>query len=197
MSFDHTAPHTAFAGHRQIASGALSDVLTQAKAAFDLSGGAHIDLLNDQTGDFVEVDLHGEMDAVLARLNPVSPDAPEAKRAGRPKLGVVAREVTLLPRHWDWLASQPEGASAALRKLVEDARKDVSGRDRARRSERAADKFMRRMGGNLPLFEDAYRAFYAKDDTRMAQLIAAWPADVRDYLGRLVKTARRDAADVT
>jgi len=195
MTIDLQAPCTAFVGHRMIATGAAADVVRAAKRAFDADRNALPTLFDDATGETVEVNLLGDEAEVLARLAPTPFDG-EARRVGRPKLGVVAREVTLLPRHWDWLAEQPEGASAALRKLVEDARRDLSGKDRARRSKAAADRFMRRMAGDLPLFEDAYRAFYAGDDLRMGQLIAGWPTDVRDHLTRLVERARRDEAAI-
>jgi hypothetical protein len=193
MTTDPEPQFTAFAGQRLIATGSLTEVVRVAKQAFD----ANRDLLplvfDDSSGETVGVNLQGTEAEALARLAPPAGE-PDAKRAGRPKLGVVAREVTLLPRHWDWLAQQPEGASAALRKLVEEARRDLSGKDRARRSKTAADRFLRHMAGDLPLFEDAYRAFYAGDDERMRQLTAAWPADIRAHVLRLVERARRDEA---
>lgn len=195
MTIDPQAPCTAFIHHRLIASGPAVEVIRKAKQAFDADRDALPIVFDDGTGETVEITLHGTEADVLARFIP-TPQEPDAKRVGRPRLGVVAREVTLLPRHWDWLSEQPDGASAALRKLVEAARRDLSGRDRARRSQAAADRFMRRMAGDLPLFEDAYRAFYAGEDLRMGQLTAAWPADVREHLMRLVSTARRDQAAV-
>ena len=175
MILTHQTLCTAFAAQRLIASGPLADVALKTKAAMDAVGAEPALIFNDETGDLIELDLRGDEAAVVARLSTAEPDASDNRRVGRPKLGVVSREVTLLPRHWDWLAIQPEGASAALRKLVEEARRDVSGKDRARRSLRAADRFMYRMGGDLPLFEDAYRAFYAKDFDRMsATTCAVW-----------------------
>ncbi len=76
----------------------------------------------------------------------------EPRGRGRPKLGVVAREVTLLPRHWDWLNAQPGGASVALRKLVEQARRANGDADRARAAREAAYHFMSAMAGDLPAF---------------------------------------------
>ncbi|MNV41248.1 hypothetical protein D3C71_1328790 [compost metagenome] len=98
---------------------------------------------------------------------------------------MVPREVTLLPRHWDWLAAQPGGASVALRKLVEQARRDNEAQDQTRQRQEAAYRFMSAMTGNLPGFEEATRALYASDRERFAQCIAAWPEDVRDYAVRL------------
>jgi len=144
----------------------------------------------DDNGDQIEPDWRLSDAEIIARFSPEP--APADKRVGRPKLGVVAREVTLLPRHWDWLSSQPGGASAALRKLVDQARRDSVGADRARRSQRAVDRFIYRMGGDLPQFEDAYRALYAQDFATLDRLIDAWPTDIRDHLRRLVASFTRD-----
>jgi hypothetical protein len=96
-------------------------------------------------------------------------------------LGVVAREVTLLPRHWDWLAVQPGGASVALRKLVDEARRSSGDRDRTRAAQEATYRFISAIAGNLPGFEEACRALFAHDRRRFGDLIAGWPEDVRDY----------------
>jgi hypothetical protein len=108
--------------------------------------------------------------------------APEPRGRGRPKLGVVAREVTLLPRHWDWLGAQPGGASVALRKLVEEARRASGDRDRSRAARDAAYHFMAVMAGNLARFEEASRALFADDRRRFVELIAGWPGDIRDHI---------------
>ena len=104
---------------------------------------------------------------------------------GRPKLGVVAREVTLLPRHWEWLAAQPGSASVTLRRLVEDARKSGGAKQRARAARDAAYAFMHALAGDFPGFEEAIRALYADDRTRFENQVTDWPADVRDYAIRL------------
>ncbi len=109
--------------------------------------------------------------------------------AGRPRLGVVAREVTLLPRHWQWLSSQPGGASVALRKLVDEARLANIGKDRVRQSQEAAYRFMSAMAGDAPGFEEAARALFAGDEHRFEQCISVWPEDVRDHAKRLAKDA--------
>ena len=118
---------------------------------------------------------------------------PKPARPRPPKLGVVPREVTLLPRHWDWLAAQPGGASVALRKLVEQARRDNEVRDRKRERQEAAYLFMCSLAGNLPGFEEATRALYADDRKRYAEQVASWPEDVRNYALRLAwkRTAAR------
>jgi hypothetical protein len=140
---------------------------------------------------------HREVVARLPQPSMVEPetDAPaEPRGRGRPKLGVVAREVTLLPRHWDWLGAQPGGASVALRKLVEDARRANGDRDRQRAARDAAYHFMSTMAGDLPGFEEASRALFADDRRRFAELIADWPVDIRDHI---VKLAFRDLAEPT
>jgi hypothetical protein len=126
----------------------------------------------------VDLDLRGDLEAVLARLAP----APEAEKRGpgRPKLGVTAREVTLLPRHWDWLAGQPGGASTALRKLVEGALREAEGPDRARRARDTAYRFMTAMAGDRPGYEEATRRLFADDAAGFAEATEAWPEGVRD-----------------
>jgi hypothetical protein len=100
---------------------------------------------------------------------------------------VVAREVTLLPRHWEWLSAQPGGASVALRRLVDEARRANGERDRNRAARDAAYHFMSAMAGNLANFEEAARALFADDRRRLAGLIATWPDDIRDHVIKLVE----------
>ena len=176
---------TAFAGEQLIASGPLAKVLPAARMASE----APLLIFADDNGDQVEPDWRLRDEEIVAQLDPASATD---KRVGRPKLGVVAREVTLLPRHWEWLSSQPGGASAALRKLVDQARRENVSADRARRSQRAADRFIYRMAGDLPQFEDAYRALYAQDFATLDRLIANWPTDIRDHLRRLVVSFTHD-----
>jgi hypothetical protein len=181
---------TAFVGERMIAAGSLLEILPAARAEAQ----ANPLIFADDNGDLVEPDWRLEDKEIADRLTP-APDAGAAQRGvGRPKLGVTAREVTLLPRHWAWLARQPGGASAALRRLVEQARRDSTDTDQARLSQRAADRFMYRMAGDLPDFEEAYRALYAADFVRMDQLIADWPSDIRDHLKRLMAKLAADLA---
>src|SRR6185436_5318754 len=134
-------------------------------------------IFEDATGRAVDVDTRGSDADVVERLARTHPDLVEAARGpGRSKLGVVAREVTLLPRHWDWLSAQPGGASVALRKLVEDARRTSEPRDRVRRAQEAAYRFMSAMAGNLPGFEEAARALFAANRERFAAETEPWPA---------------------
>ena len=134
------------------------------------------------TSEPVEIDLRGTVDDVLARLGAAAGDAPPAPRSpGRPKLGVVAREVTLLPRHWEWLASQPGGASVTLRKLVEAARKEQRRDDRRRAAQEATYRFALAMAGDEPGFEESMRALYAGDARALRGAHRVLAADVRDH----------------
>jgi uncharacterized protein len=124
-----------------------------------------------------------------------APDQPNEPRGpGRPKLGVVAREVTLLPRHWDWLNDQPGGASVALRKLVEAARVTQAAADRRRLAQQSADRFMSAVAGNEPGYEEAARALYSGDRVRFEESMVAWPADVRRHAMQLATAAFDDGA---
>lgn len=142
-------------------------------------------MFDDATGCQMDLDIRGTPEQISARYaRPAEPPAGPRGR-GRPKLGVIAREVTLLPRHWDWLGQQPGGASVALRKLVDQARKTSGDRDRVRAAQEAAYRFMSAAGGSLSGFEEASRALFAYDRRRFSELIANWPEDVRDYAVRL------------
>ncbi len=199
----NSEPHSAFIafeGDRRVASGDLREVARAAKQTLDRRHDASIAVFGEASGGPIEIDFRGTVEEVLARLPDVTGapvalnDAPSAPRGpGRPKLGVVAREITLLPRHWDWLAQQPGGASVAIRKLVEEARRTGEDKDRLRQAREATYRFMSVMAGNKPHYEDAIRALFAGDPVRFEELIAGWPADVRDHASRLAAGAfRRD-----
>lgn len=185
----------AFAGDVCIAAGDLSCVALAAQKA--MTAGRHdpVLLFDAQTSEPIEVDLRGSRDDVLRRLPPAAASGPDtapqetSRGPGRPKLGVVPREVTLLPRHWDWLGIQPGGASVALRKLVEAAMRSNAGKDRIRTAQNAAYKFMSVMAGNRPGFEEAARALFAADAPKFDQLISVWPKDIRDHLRMLATDA--------
>jgi hypothetical protein len=199
MSPDTHRAYVAFDGNRRIASGDLREVARAARQMLDRREDASILVFDDASSGPIEIDFRGTVEEVLARLPDVtaaSDDAQSAPRGpGRPKLGVVAREITLLPRHWDWLAQQPGGASVAIRRLVEDARRTGDDRNRQRQAQEAAYRFMSVMAGNKPHYEDAIRALFAGDPLRFEQLIAGWPADVRDHAAKLAERAfRREPA---
>jgi len=175
---------TAFSGFRRLAAGPLHQVAIAAKAAIELGTAESVTIYEDATGQLVEVDIRGSEAEVIARLSSGLKE-PESRGPGRPRLGVVAREVTLLPRHWEWLNAQPGGASVALRKLVEGARRTHSAADRRREEQGAAYRFIASIAGNLPDFEEAARALFADDAARFAEVVAAWPPDLRSHAIRL------------
>ncbi|MEA1675550.1 DUF2239 family protein [Nitrospirillum sp. BR 11163] len=191
MGLDPDMRCTAFAGTRFLATGTLVEVALAAKAAQDAGDDGLIFIFNEATGRAVDVDLRGTVEAVRGRLAPVFPAdlTPAPARPGRPKLGVVAREVTLLPRHWEWLNSQPGGASVALRKLVDAARHANEGTDRVRQAREAAYRFMSTMAGDRTGFEEAARALFAGDHAGLETYSRDWPADVRTHSLRLAGPA--------
>ena len=176
--------YTSFDGHRRIASGSLQANALAVKQAIEAGTPSSVLTFDDSTGRTVEVDTRGSEQQLAARFA-ISEPAPETRGRGRPKLGVIAREVTLLPRHWDWLATQPGGASVALRKLVEDARRANGDKDRARQAQERAYHFMLALAGDLPGYEEATRALFANDAQRFGELITGWPEDLREHASRL------------
>ncbi|GAB1583307.1 DUF2239 family protein [Phyllobacterium phragmitis] len=182
MQEPENATCTAFAGERRIASGSKLDVALTLKWE---NRRENVLVFDDTTGRQIDFDLSGSLEDVTTRILAAgSPRTP-----GRPKLGVVAREVTLLPRHWDWLNGQPGGASAAIRRLVDAARNADDGQDRARQAQEAADRFMMAMLGDQPGYEEAARALYAKDEARFRTLIANWPTDLKSHVEKLAAPA--------
>jgi hypothetical protein len=198
MSQHQPQTFTAFEGQRRLASGSLHEVALAVKRA-EQRAAERVAIFSDATGRPIDLDLRGSDDEIVARLPASSgsavlePAPSEPRGRGRPKLGVIAREVTLLPRHWEWLTAQPGGASVALRKLVETARRANGDMDRSRAARDAAYHFMSAMAGNLPGFEEASRALFADERRRFASLIAAWPDDISDHIVRLAFS--RDPVD--
>jgi uncharacterized protein len=174
---------SAFLRGRRLAHGRLAEV---AKAVADHAGGEPVLVLEDASGRATDLDLRGSPEEIAARY--AEPPPPASLGRGRPRLGVVAREVTLLPHHWAWLAEQPGGASAALRRLVDQARRDGVGQ--ARRAQDAVHWAMTALAGDLPDYEEVLRAFHAGDDERLHLLTEAWPRDIADYVLARVAAAR-------
>ena len=204
MSQKEPATWIAFAGTGRIHSGPPAEVARAAKLAVD--GGEQSVLVFDDASRVVDIDYRGSPENVIARLGLVddtstshgngkgedsSPylENPAPRGRGRPRLGVVAREVTLLPRHWDWLATQPGGASAAVRRLVDAARQSSVDKDRIRTAKESAYRFISAMAGNEQGFEEATRALFAGDETRFAAMSDSWPRDVRDHARALARQA--------
>lgn len=160
---------TAFLGEERIASGEREAVTRLLEERWPADHSAIL-VFDDESGRIVDLDY---FDALAA-------NAPKPR--GRPKMGVTAREVTLLPRHWDWLAQQPGGASAALRRLVEEAR--ARGRGERERQD-AVYRFLQAACGDRPGYEEALRILYRGDWAAFHAAIAAWPEPIRAYAGRL------------
>lgn len=200
----------AFAGGRLIARGTLPEVARAAKLATDAGEPRVVQVFDEHTSDPRDLDLGGTVDDVLTRVRgdddaevvgvgttfKASHNGANGAGAalgvaaprtgpGRPKLGVVAREVTLLPRHWAWLNEQPGGASAALRRLVDQARTTHAARDELRRARDAVYRFLLATLGDADGFEEAMRALYADDEDRFIAESAPWPPDLRTHALRL------------
>jgi uncharacterized protein len=200
MDDQYSKSCTAFCCGHCLASGELMQVATKVKEAIDRGESEMILIFDDLNGEIIEVDFRGTISDVLKRLEKPTikgdslevsaiKDSNAPRGPGRPKLGVVSREVTLLPRHWDWLNSQSGGASVALRKLVDEARHVKSDRDKVRHSQEAAYRFMSAVAGNRPGYEEAIRAMFAGNRGHFDGSIASWPIDIREYSAKLSKVA--------
>lgn len=208
MSDILTKPVTAFQAQRLLVRGPLLDVALAVRDASRDPACTSLLVFDDATGRVIDLDLRGSNAEVAQRLSaapapgrgryrPAAPAEPEVdapadspRGRGRPKLGVIAREVTLLPRQWDWLASQPGGASAVLRRLVDEARRNPDPAQQRRMAQEAAYQFMLAMAGDLPGYEEATRALFAGDLERLGQQLQPWPEDIRAHALRLATGAQ-------
>ncbi|MBN2444694.1 MAG: DUF2239 family protein [Spirochaetales bacterium] len=177
---------SAFAGCNLIVTGDLQAVLTRTKDYLDSEGQDQILIFKNATGRQVDYNMQGTLEDVLSRVLPELPQ----KGPGRPRLGVVCKEISLLPRHWEWLKDQPHGASGTLRRLVDAARKKDGNGNLTRQLLEAAGNFMWAMAGNFEGFEEASRALYAKKWDRLDELISPWPDDVKKHLLWMVQRVR-------
>jgi uncharacterized protein len=186
---------SAFLEEHLIASGPLEQVVLQVKDVVAEDKQLQVLIFNDSTSKQIEVDFRGTTEVVMERLlnhpdaTAVEGDGENKRRVGRPKLGVIAGEVTLLPRHWDWLKSQPGGASVTLRKLVDEARRVREKQDTMRGAQEVTYRFMTALAGNLSNYEESLRALYASDATRFYELVDGWPADIRNHIKKLADNA--------
>lgn len=171
---------------RRIASGPLAEAARETRETLG-ERAAEAQVFDAESSMPIDIDWRGDADDVVARLRPAPAEAAPGGR-GRPRLGVVAREVTLLPRHWEWLAQQRGGASVTLRRLVDQARQADTGGAR-RRAQESTHRFMTAMAGDAEGFEEALRALYAGDAARFETFTVAWPPDVRDHARRLAAVA--------
>ncbi len=181
----HTS-YSAFAGNRLLVTGDLKTMLTQTKEYLDKGGQEQVLIFDDETGKQIDFNFRGSIREVLDRALPPSP----RKGPGRPKIGVVSGEVTLLPAHWEWLERQPRKASATIRRLIEAARKNETSEAQSRMRIEAAGRFMWSMAGNLEGFEEASRALYSGNWAKLGELTASWPGDIRKHLSWLVQRVK-------
>ena len=153
---------TAFLNNELIARGAEADVAEVLRTLPAPERASDLLVFDDESGRQIDLDLR-----------PAEPP-----RRGRPALGVVAREVTLLPRHWDWLAAQRGGASAAIRRLVDEAR--ATGPTQ-RQAYDAAYRFLSAIAGDFGGFEDAVREIYLGNRVGYDHFTHEWPPAIRDH----------------
>jgi hypothetical protein len=187
---------TAFDGERMVVSGPLFEVAEVVKQLLDAGELASVLVFDDASGRSIDLELSGTPDEVRARYMPggsrggSEPDGGSAGRGrGRPRLGVVSHEVTLLPRHWAWLKAQRGGASATLRRLVDQARRETAGTERVQRGQDATYRFLAATVGDEPGFEEAIRALYSGNAARFCAEAEQWPVDLRDHAIRLAEPA--------
>lgn len=193
MTGQNTQTFTAFDGQSHLSTGTPEAIAAFLKHSLKVEKPGSLLVFDNFTGRVVDFDLQGTQEEISAQLayaaqrsrpadqtTTASPQG-EQRGRGRPKLGVVAREVTLLPRHWAWLADQPGGASVALRKLVEKARKESTDTDSTRAANERAYNFMLAMAGDLPGYEEATRALFAGDREKFNSQTASWPRDIRTH----------------
>lgn len=180
--------YTAFADHWRpfLTSRDLEEVIERSQSLLSSGASQAVMIFDDATGRRTDVELGPNQ--IRERLHPDA--TADRSGPGRPKLGVVSREISLLPRHWEWLATQPGGASAAIRRLVEEARKNRRAEEASRLAREALDKALTVLGGSRPNFEEALRALYAGQFLRLEELIAEWPEELRAHISRLTGQAQ-------
>lgn len=193
--YTSATPCIAFRGDSRIAEGELRAIAQLTKPLLE-QGDTSLLIFDAKTSHLIEFDTRGSIDEVLARLpepqaamSEPEPEPEVARGPGRPKLGVVAREVTLLPRHWEWLAEQRGGASVALRRLVDEARRANKDKDRIRHAQESVYRFVAALAENKPNYEEVARALFAGDAEKFTAWTADWPVDVRDHARRLAVAA--------
>lgn len=193
MDDANTQSYSAFDGHKLLTQGQLSKVVLNVKKRLKEDSSSSILIFSDLTGKQMDFDLRGTEQDILQRLQVfVSAPTDETKTAsgpGRPKLGVISREVSLLPRHWEWLSTQSGGASVTLRKLVDEARKRFADRDETKKAQERTYKFLSSIAGNFPHYEEALRNLFAKNKKAFELQITDWPKDIKLHASSLAAAA--------
>jgi len=186
METTNTAFCKAFAGELLLASGSRYDVACAAKKHIDGKNSDSILIFDRDSSAAIELNLEGSLEEVMDRYSEApaekEPEPKQTRSRGRPKLGVVGKEVTLLPRHWQWLQLQNGGPSVALRKLVEQAKRENQEQDSQQTTRYAIYNFMFAIAGDLAGFEEANRALYANDRRRFNFETELWPKDIKEHL---------------
>lgn len=182
---------TAFQKHKRVARGTVLEVASAVKKYLEKKSDGEVLIFDDLSSAPVEIDLRGSAREVVKRLQEAADKAnTKVSGPGRPKLGVVSREISLLPRHWEWLSLQPSGASATLRRLVEETQKKNLPQDQMRQAQTATYKFMHAVAGDLPHYEEALRALFASDKKAFTKCIATWPKDIVAHIEKLAADRR-------
>jgi len=192
--------YTAFEGSELVFRGSLQHVVTKIKKRMGKTSHSEVLLFSDETGKLMDFNFHGTEKDVLKRLEVFSSvsdrhgkeESASPAGPGRPKLGVISREVSLLPRHWEWLAAQPSGSSATLRKLIEEAKKKSSGGATVKQLQERCYKVMSVLAGDLSGYEEALRSLYKKDEERFLVQIKEWPKDIRKHIAELARPVFRE-----
>lgn len=173
--------YTAFEEFKIVSQGTLDDVAISVKHRLKEQGSSNILIFSDSTGRQIDLDLSGTDKQVLDRLKVFTTSSVQTQSgAGRPKLGVLPREISLLPSHWEWLLNQEGGSSAVIRNLIDEKMKTQLIHKNKIAQERTY-KFLSAHAGNLPSFEDAVRFLYRKDKKKFMDQISGWPKDVLKY----------------
>lgn len=184
MNQTNSQSYTAFDGHKLLTQGPLEDVVLKLKRHLKSNPNSSPLVFSDSSGKQMDFDMHGTEKEVLQKLHIYrgTDGAPTLNQGpGRPKLGVVAREISLLPRHWEWLSTQSGGASATLRRLVDETKKTSFGKDLVKQAQERTYKYMSAIAGDLPNYEEALRALYKKDKALFKTQISDWPSDIKEY----------------
>tara|TARA_B100001013_G_scaffold338302_1_gene259147 strand:+ start:260 stop:835 length:576 start_codon:yes stop_codon:yes gene_type:complete len=152
-----------------IAQGELPAVIREAQRQFPEAEPCLYKLDN---GKRVDIDWRGDAEEVIKRLPAAL--VPPAEKRGRPKLGVISKEVTLLPEHWEWLSVQRGGASTTLRRLIDSAMSSMTPAQERRIKQDQLYSMMRVFEDEAG-FEAASRALYRLDEAAFSQAIGNWP----------------------
>ena len=177
-----TKKYSAIQDQNLIVMGELPVVLKEIKLFLDQGGCEPVLIFDHTDGRQWDFNFQGTLEEVLSRAIVPEDDNCNKPGPGRPRLGIVSREVTLLPRHWDWLEQQPGKASGTLRRLVEDAMKHPSDDFIIRQKQEALGRIISSVGGNLIGFEDFLRILHRKEWNKVEEVIKEWPLGIKKII---------------